>query len=135
MPLITWDKKFSVNVVEIDEQHKNLIMVINELDEAINQGKGKEILGKILSSLIRYTETHFKTEEDFFIQYGYADKDNHKKEHDSFVQKISDILDDFDKKEISLSLEVLTFLTDWLQNHINGTDKKYSQFFNEKGLK
>ena len=109
--------------------------MINELNDAMKQGKGKDILGKIVNGLISYTATHFKTEENYFERFGYPDANQHKKEHIAFVQKVSDFKNGFEKGKLSLSIEVMNFLSDWLQNHIKGTDKKYSQFFNGKGLK
>ena len=135
MSLITWNDRLSVKVAEIDQQHKKLITMINELNDAMKVGKGKDALGAIVNNLIVYTMTHFKTEEKYFAQFGYPDTDQHKKEHEAFVKKVSDFKDGFENRKISLTIEVMDFLSDWLKNHIMGTDKKYSQFFNEKGLK
>jgi hemerythrin len=135
MGLIKWDDSLSVNVAKIDQQHQKLILMINDLHGAMKLGKGKDVLGEIVNGLISYTTIHFKTEEDYFIHFGYPQTDSHKKEHIVFVQKVAEFKDGFEKGKLSLSIEVLNFLSDWLQNHIKGTDKKYSQFFNEKGLK
>lgn len=135
MALINWDDSLSVNVGEIDQQHKMLVAMINELNDAMRMGKGKDVIGKIINSLFGYTATHFKTEEKYFAQFGYPDTDNHKKEHAAFVQKVMDFKDGFEKKKLSLTIEVMDFLSNWLKNHIKTTDKKYSQLFNEKGLK
>jgi hemerythrin len=135
MALIKWNDSLSVNVAKIDQQHQKLILMINELHGAMKQGRGNDVLGEIVNGLISYTATHFKTEEDYFNQFGYPETDSHKKEHIAFVQKVSEFKDGFEKGKRSLSIEVLYFLSDWLQNHIKCTDKKYSQFFNEKGLK
>ena len=86
-------------------------------------------------ALISYTATHFKTEEKYFDQFGYPETDSHKKEHAAFVKKVTDFKDGFEKGKLGLSVEILNFLSDWLKNHIKKTDMKYSQFFNEKGLK
>jgi hemerythrin len=134
MGFIKWDDSLSVNVAEIDQQHQKLILMINELHGAMKLGKGKDVLGKIVNGLIGYTTIHFKTEEDYFRQFGYPQADSHKKEHIVFVGKVSEFKDGFEKGKLSLSIEILNFLSDWLQNHIKGTDKKYSQFFNGKGL-
>ena len=134
MASITWNDTFSVNVSEIDQQHKKLVGMINELGEAMKQGKGRAILGKIVDSLINYTLTHFKTEERYFDKFGYPDKENHKREHAAFVRKVSDFKEGFENGKLTVSLEVMKFLSDWLQNHIKGTDKRYSQFFNDHGL-
>lgn len=71
MALIQWDDSFSVKVAEIDQQHKRLIVMINELHDAMKQGKGKDALGKIINGLISYTATHFDTEERYFDQFEY----------------------------------------------------------------
>lgn len=135
MALIKWDDSFSVNVGKIDDQHRALVTMNNELNEAMAQGKGKDVLGKIVNGLISYTATHFKTEEDYFNTFRYPEKDSHKKEHVEFVRKVTEFKDGFESGKLSLSIEVMTFLSNWLRNHIKVVDKKYSRFFNEKGLK
>lgn len=135
MALMNWSDGLSVNVAEIDHQHMQLIAMINELNDAMKIGKGSDSLGKIVNRLIAYTATHFKTEEKYFAQFGYPDTDSHKKEHAAFVQKVSEFKDGFEKKKLTLTIEVMNFLSGWLKNHIMGTDKKYTPFFNGKGLK
>jgi len=135
MAFINWDGSLSVNVGEIDQQHKKLVGMINELDDAMRQGKGKDVLGKIINDLNAYTATHFKTEEDYFGRFAYPETVSHKKEHVYFVQKTSEIKNGFANGKLALSIDVMDFLGKWLKDHIMGTDKKYSKFFNEKGLK
>lgn len=135
MALIQWDGSFSVKVAEIDQQHQKLMSMINELNDAMRQGKGKDVLGKIVNGLFSYTVTHFSMEEKYFDRFGYPETDSHKKEHVAFVKKVSEFKDGVEKGKLGLSIEVMNFLSDWLKNHIKLTDMKYSQFFNEKGLK
>lgn len=135
MALIQWDSSLSVNIGEIDRQHQQLVKMINDLNDAMRQGKGKEILGKILNGLIGYTGSHFKTEETYFDQFGYPDTDTHKKEHAAFVQKVADFKEKYNAGTLGLSLDLMDFLSNWLTRHIKSVDKKYSAFFIEKGLK
>ena len=135
MALIQWNDSLSVNVAEIDRQHQKLVVMLNEMNDALKQGKGKEVLGKILNDLTSYTATHFKTEEKYFALYRYPETAGHKKEHLAFVKKVSDFKDGFEKGKFSVTIELMQFLCDWLKNHIKGTDKKYSVFFNQNGLK
>ncbi|HHN66370.1 MAG TPA: bacteriohemerythrin [Nitrospirae bacterium] len=135
MAIITWNDSLSVNISEIDMQHKKLITMINELNDAMGQGKGQEVLGKIIDGLAEYAATHFRTEEKYFDQYGYPDSASHKKTHAEFVNKVSDFKKKFEKGQITLSIEIMNFLSDWLRNHIMKVDKKYSRFFNERGLR
>ncbi len=52
MALIQWDGSFSVKVAEIDQQHQKLVSMINDLNDAMKQGKGKDVLGKIVNELV-----------------------------------------------------------------------------------
>lgn len=133
--LIHWNDAMSVNVGVIDDQHKQLIAMINQLNDAMLLGKGNEVLGKIISSLVAYTVTHFKLEETYFAQFKYPGTQEHMEEHASFVKKAMQLKEDFEKKKLSITIDVMDFLSDWLKNHIMGTDKKYSGFFNANGLK
>ena len=134
MPLIQWNNSLSINIVEIDRQHQNLVAMINDLNDGMRQGKGKDVLGKIIKVLIEYTVTHFKTEEKYFDQFGYPEANSHKQEHSYFINKVDEFKDNFETGKIGLSIPVMNFLSDWLQTHIKGTDKKYGPFLNEKGL-
>ncbi len=59
----------------------------------------------------------------------------HKKEHDDFVAKVVNFKKGLEDGRLFLSTEITDFLKDWLVKHIQGTDQKYSSFFQEKGLK
>ncbi len=135
MSLIQWNDSFSVNVVKIDQEHQKLFEIINELTDAMKAGHGKDVLGNILDQLISYTASHFQREEKYFQQVKYADTVAHKKEHVVFVQKVTDFKREFDEGRAAVSVNILQFLSKWLQNHIKGTDQKYSGFLNEKGIK
>lgn len=135
MALITWNDNLSVNVAIIDSQHKKLVDMINELNDAMRQAKGSAVIGPIINGLVLYTQTHFQTEERYFDQYNYPDKERHKKEHAGFVAKVTEFKNGLDSGSLALSVPVMNFLGNWLWSHIKGSDKKYSAFFNEKGLK
>jgi len=132
---INWNERLSVNVAEIDQQHKKLLAALNELNDAMKLGKGNAMLGKIVNNLAVYTTTHFQTEENYFDQFEYADADRHKREHAFFAKKVNDFKREIERGKPNLPAEIAGFLSDWLKQHIIGTDKKYSQFFNDKGLK
>ena len=127
MSLMTWNDSYSVGVPSLDDQHKKLMAMINDLHDGIIAKKSREVMGPILESLILYTVEHFDYEEKLFATTGYADAKAHMEEHAKLKQRAIDIHERF-KASVTgaLSLEVLNFLRDWLMTHINGTDKKYS---------
>ena len=135
MDLVRWNDSFSVNVVEIDQQHKELIKMFNQLATAIQEKKEDDTLEKTLDDLINYAEEHFKIEETYFAQFGYPEEESHREEHLTFVLKVLDYKDKLNKEGKSLSIDVFHFLWNWFKNHIKVTDMQYSQFFNDNGLK
>ncbi len=134
MAYFTWDDSFKVGVREIDEQHHGLVELVNELHEAMKIGKGQIVLETTLNKLIEYTLLHFKTEEKYFQKFGYPEAASHKQEHADFVQKVSEFKVGFDKGTLLITLDILDFLSKWLNVHIKGTDKKYGPYFNQHGL-
>ena len=134
MTFMRWNTNLSVNVAEIDEQHRHLVSFLNDLNASMKEGKGKDALAEIVNGLILYTKTHFATEEKYFDKFGYPEAISHKREHELFVEKVAQFKKDFDAGSKLVSIPILSFLRDWLVNHINGSDMKYSSFFNEKGL-
>lgn len=134
MSLINWEEKYSVKVASIDNQHKKLIELINELYDGMMAGKSKEILGPILDSLVAYTSSHFKTEEIYFDKIDYSETEEHKLEHQKFVNEIIDFKSKFNLGELTVTMEVAKFLKSWLLTHILGTDQKYTKEFLENGI-
>jgi hemerythrin-like metal-binding protein len=134
MAFMKWNDSLSVKVGEIDGQHQKLIALINQLHDAMAQGKGKDAVSLIVKGLVGYAGSHFALEEKYFDKFNYPDAPAHKQEHAAFVNKVSEFQDKYTKGGITLTLEVMNFLKDWLVKHIQGTDQRYSAFFNERGL-
>jgi hemerythrin-like metal-binding protein len=134
MALITWTGMFSVGVAEIDNQHKKLVELINQLNDAMQAGKGNDALGKVLNELVNYTVYHFGYEEKLMGQHHYDDSPAHKNEHAKFIATVGDFKKKFDSGNAVISTEIMNFLRDWLTNHIMKTDKKLGQGLNKAGV-
>jgi hemerythrin len=135
MSFFDWQDALSVGIVEIDNQHKQLVAMINDLYSAMRAGRGREVLGGIIDKMSQYAVEHFKTEETYMTRFGYSDYSSHKASHDAFIAKVSDFKQSFSQGKILLSIEIMNFLKDWLFQHIAKSDQKYVPFFKEKGLK
>ncbi|MBT3634539.1 MAG: hemerythrin family protein [Candidatus Marinimicrobia bacterium] len=134
MALVEWKEAYTVNIIEIDTQHKKLVDLINELHAALISGTGTKVLNKILNDLVNYTLYHFDTEEKFFDLYEYPESAEHKKAHKDLVQQVAALQKKHNDGEKVLTIDVMNFLRDWLQDHIVGTDKKFGPFLNSKGV-
>ncbi|MDH4157520.1 MAG: bacteriohemerythrin [candidate division Zixibacteria bacterium] len=125
MPLIVWDSTYSVYLEEMDRQHRRLIAIINRLDQAVRQGRGKDEVGQVLNELAAYTRYHFTDEETLMTQHDHPKLENHIEEHRVFVQKIQDCHTQYLYGDPRVATEVLDFLANWLVDHIQGSDKEY----------
>ncbi len=134
MALLNWKNDYSVNIREIDEQHKQLINMINELHDAMLAKKGKEALLSVLTKLANYCATHFAVEEKLMSGNGYPEYADHKEVHNKMTAKVKALMADVQAGKTTISIEVMNFLKNWLDKHIMGTDKKYSAFLNSKGV-
>lgn len=130
--LIEWTEEFSVENEIIDNQHKQLIDMINELYEAFTKSQAKEIVLEILTKMAKYTIFHFQTESKLFKKFNYSDSETHNLEHQKFVEQVLEFKKRYKKGDDLLSYDLMSFLQEWLANHIVVSDKKYIEEVSRK---
>jgi hemerythrin-like metal-binding protein len=128
--IFPWSDAYSVRIPQIDAQHKGLIRLINDLHSAMAAGKGKEASGTILDELIRYTESHFKYEEGMLRQRQYSNLAAHQTEHKKLTGQVVELRERFRSARLTMSVEVMQFLKNWLANHILVHDQAYARELN-----
>lgn len=134
IPLMTWDDALSVGVQEIDTQHKRLIGLLNDLHQAKAAGKGDATLKGVLRELVDYTHTHFAYEEKLFKDHGYPGAEGHEQAHIALKAQVVAFGEAFESGKASLSADLFMFLRNWLNGHIRGTDRRYTTFFQSRGV-
>lgn len=138
MALIEWNDSLTLGIAVVDRQHERLVGIINQLNEAMTEGRGMDVISDIMDELIIYTATHFSMEEKYFAQFEYPDAEEHKREHDALIEKVSAFADDFEKarsgSRSALATELLQFLRIWWRYHMMETDSKFVTLFKERGL-
>jgi hemerythrin len=131
-----WNDKLSVGVDMMDNDHKHLVGLVNELHDAVRAARGKEVLGKVLDGLIDYTKTHFAREESEMAKFKYPKAPEHIKEHTALAHQVLDVQAKYKAGNTAvLSMEVMAFLRDWLLKHIQSTDKALGTFLAEQKKK
>lgn len=134
MEFISWNEGLSVGVKKFDEEHQELVGYVNRLNDALKLGGAQKAMIDILRGLVRYTDIHFKHEEYYMQLHDYPAFIIHKKEHDELRDQVQDFIDRLNTGTAVFSLELMSFLKDWLTNHIKGSDMAYKAFFNSKGV-
>lgn len=133
MALLQWTEELSVGVDEFDGHHKRMIGLLNDLHDAMSEGRGQAALSEILGELIDYTDYHFSAEEKAFDEHDYPDAGAHKEAHARLLEKARALKGEYDSGAAMMSLEVIEFLKSWVTDHIKGEDQKYTAFFAARG--
>lgn len=129
-----WKPVYSVHVRAMDAQHAELIRIVHDLQQAMSEGRGKEVLSGILERLVSYTKDHFASEERLLRRHAYPSFEEHKAEHERLTATVSAYLSGHRSGRIALTVEVLGFLKSWLEKHILGLDKQYGIYLNSRGV-
>lgn len=120
-----WNPIYSVGIEKIDEQHKKLLDIINELYAAFMAKKTKEITNDIIAKLVDYTHYHFSFEEQMLVESNYTELNKHKELHSELVKKLNGFKHQIENENIDITYNLMNFLRSWLIDHIQGEDKKY----------
>jgi hemerythrin-like metal-binding protein len=132
MAYIKWRDSYEIGFKGVDEQHQQLVSILNELYEAQITGTSKIMIGETLDKVIDYTKYHFESEEKYMKEYNYLRFDEHHKQQRDLVEQAEKLKKDFSSNNLLLSLKTLDFLKDWLINHILGSDKDFGEFVREQ---
>jgi hemerythrin len=125
MDFITWTNDMSVGIEELDDDHRKLIGIINQLHFGIKAGHERKILRAILNQLLDYAKIHFAREEALLSKAKSPDTLAHKLEHDRFISEIETLQKKFDSTPVAtLDLALMTFLRKWQATHVQSFDKQ-----------
>jgi hemerythrin len=126
----TWDPALETGHEKIDKQHKQLVIMLNNLIQAAREGKDTEEVLKFMDFLTGYTIMHFKTEEDLMVGCHYPDYHVHRGYHEDFKATVGDLTKRFIEEGPTPDMIRLlsTTIGEWLVNHIRGDDFRMAAF-------
>ena len=130
MTAYKWDPSLETGNEKIDSQHRQLIVSINSMMEAHQQGKGKEELEKALDFLTGYTILHFSDEEKLMMDSKYPEFANHKRYHEDFKGTVAKLTQRLESEAITDDLvnTVISTMGEWLFSHIKGDDFRMAAY-------
>ena len=118
------DEAHRLGVPEIDEQHLELVNMLNRLNEAVKNNAPRETLSQMFDDLVAYTDFHFISEEQLMSKYGFSEDEAHKKEHRLLIEESQYL-----KERLIDGSELLALqsLKDWVLAHILYMDKQLAR--------
>ena len=134
MALLKWTKKYSVGVKAMDDQHINLVEILNELHAAMLKGKAQSVADSLFKKLSDYTLKHFTDEEAMLVAARYPGLAKHREEHHEESRKLGEFVARYEQGDQSIYPQLLHFVDHWLVNHMLTVDKQYTQWLNEHGI-
>ncbi len=129
---LLWDNTLSVQVQEIDDDHRKLVELFNLLNHAVNAEEPADYVESVLEELISCTDCHFKHEERLMLKYGYDGFQEHKTEHDELMHSIRELHGNRRKEGKLLAAGDIEYLEHWLTGHILGPDMDLGAYLSER---
>jgi hemerythrin len=129
--VVKWSPTFSVGIKLIDDQHKGLLNLVNDLFNHVtgNEETERAYFQKVIQAAVNYVKVHFATEEKIMIATKFPGYLEHKKAHDTFVLTVVDNIRDFEAGKKFTLASFTKFLKEWVLTHIAIMDKQYFTYF------
>ncbi len=132
MSYFDWNEKFETGIRDMDMQHRKLVQILNQYFDAMKSGQARDVLDVTLKELANYTKSHFASEEKLMEKFQYPQLEDHKKMHLALIKQVNEILSKLKEGKMINSVNLSSFLKDWLMNHILNSDKQYGQYINTR---
>lgn len=132
---IAWKEDYRVGVPAIDDQHYQLIDMLNELYESIGSNMPNDGIWKLLAGFNRYADTHFGTEERLAREAGIDPGivALHHLEHESYRERLNALRLAFEKDDRSAPVQLMAYLSRWWLTHILVDDMELGRMIREAG--
>lgn len=128
---LIWEKTLSVQIPEIDEDHRKLVDLFNILKHSVEEGDAADYINAVMEEMINCTVWHFSHEERLMLKYAYEGLAEHKTEHQELVESAKALQQEILHEGKTISSKDIEFLEYWLTGHILGTDMDLGAFLGE----
>lgn len=132
---IKWGNRYTTGIGVFDEQHKKIMGLLNQLLSAVKQNGKTEKCRDILNELMPYSATHFDAEEEAMKKFRYPYYKKHCEEHIEIKMKIGELHKKCMKGDKPRTVEILKFISHWMDKHLKNDDINYGPFLIKKGFK
>jgi hemerythrin len=132
--MIEWNESFSSGIEEVDNQHKELIKLIQRLKITQEKRLPKEFVLRILQETAKYSEYHFISEENLMLVTKYPDFKRHESEHKKLLHSLAYKIKSY-QDDLEPLASLITFLTNWFTSHTREEDAKIGVYLEVQHMK
>ena len=132
MAYFEWADDMVIDEGPIDEDHIKLVNLVNELHTATSEGRGQEVIEKVMNELITYTKEHLQREEQIMESLHFPNLERHKAGHAKFAEQLRVLHGKHESGSITVASQLSAVLRDWLSLHIRRSDKEIKVFLQKK---
>ncbi|MBF0626249.1 MAG: hemerythrin family protein [Magnetococcales bacterium] len=130
---IQWDEKLSLGIEPLDDDHRQLLAIVNDMLKIDPPNDIKAPTLKVLERLHEYAASHFQREEALLERHGYPELPQHRQIHADLIRQLQKIQTDLQNAikitmTVPLVMETHKLLRNWLFGHIAQEDHKYAAF-------
>lgn len=122
MNLLSWKDEFSVGIAAVDDEHKELIDLINHLYDELSQSSARHSAVRFFGDLLRAISSHFALEERIMRDHGYGRLAAHKNDHERLLSELRDMMDAYEVADTVDVLELGPRLDQWFSRHFRTHD-------------
>ncbi|MBF0255549.1 MAG: bacteriohemerythrin, partial [Gammaproteobacteria bacterium] len=119
---VKWGEEYRIGIDVIDQHHRYLFDLVNDLQEVVSARRGSRQVARILNALAKYAEVHFRAEERMMEHYGYPALERQKHQHAYFERMVGEFYDELHHSPLTAQFDILLYLRDWLIKHIRVED-------------
>ena len=128
---IRWNASMKLGIPVIDEQHTNLIRIVDNLQLTCDRGSefaNQRFIGAA-SEAIDYIKYHFATEEKLMRLLEYPKYNDHRNEHKDCLWDLSYTSSRFKDDQNPDFRQFILFLNEWIVTHVCDSDRHFATYF------
>ncbi len=126
------DKELSLSIPRVDREHGDVLQAVRWLRVAVESGRPKIELRKLLDDLIDLVEAHFASEEEMMRSNEYAEQGPHALEHNRLLGQIREVRGELESGAIKACGAFSAFVEAWTRQHIVGPDRRFAEYLKQR---
>lgn len=127
MSLIKWKDEFNLGIEEVDNEHRDLVALINALHEAMLAGAGRADILEGISQIYTLVSAHFEREEAFMRESRYMAYAEHKEDHEVLLDDLREIIEQVRSGGGYAEARLSADLQYWFSDHFRTHDARLHQ--------